>query len=357
MKKVIKNIMAFSMVAMLCITSIGCSKASNDDKTVAEMEGLTVETDGAGEGIKVEFKERTPINIGVLKGPTGMGATKLMEDDSIEESSNDYTFTVASSPDELTAKIISGELDIASVPTNLASVLYNKTEGGVKMLAVNTLGVLHLIHDKSVEINSIEDLKGKTIYSTGQGATPEYVIDFILKQNGIDDVKVEYMQEHAELATALISGDVSIGILPEPNVTTALSKNDKLQHGLDLTKEWEKACKGTEFEGSLLSMGCVIVRTEFLNENKDAVDDFLDEYKDSINFANENIDMASTKIEKYGIIPSEDLAKKAIPNCNMVYIDNEEMKNSISRFLEVLYNANPKAVGGKLPDEEFYYTK
>lgn len=306
-------------------------------------------------------KEETPtaktnINVAVLKGPTGIGAVKLMADNDEGKTTNNYSFTTASAPDEVVGKVVSGEIDIAAVPTNIAATLYNKTEGNVKIAALNTLGVLYLLENGN-EINAIEDLSGKTVYSSGQGATPEYVLNYILESKGLNGVKVEYKSEHAEIATTMVSGDIKIGILPEPNVTPVIMKNQDVRIALDLTEEWENALKGTENEGSVLSMGCVIIRNDFLNENKEAVDKFLEEYKSSIEYVNTNIPESSVLVEKYGIMASAQSAEKAIPNCNIIYIDGNEMKDSIANFFNVLYTANPKSVGGKLPDEDFYYIK
>ena len=351
MKK--KGLILFFILILSVLGVVGCS-APKDNAPQDKVQNETVPEEKTE---KAENTEKTNINFAVLKGPTGIGASKLMSDNENKESLNNYNVTIASAPDELAGKIISGEIDVAAVPTNLAATLYNKTEGKVKIAALNTLGVLYLLENESEDIKSVKDLSGKTIYASGQGATPEYVINYLLGKNGLSDVKVEYMKEHAELATALASGEVSLGVLPEPNVTAVLIKNDKVKIALDLTKEWENAVKGTEYEGSVLTMGCIVVRDDFLNENKEAFDNFLKEYKESINYTNENVEDTAALVEKYEIMASKAAAQKAIPNCNIVYVDGDEMKDSIKNFYEVLFNANPKSLGGKLPDDNFYYKK
>lgn len=299
--------------------------------------------------------EKTNINVSVLAGPTGMGAAKLMSDNTAGSTSNNYSFTVSTSPDEVTAAVISGTADIAAVPANLASVLYNKTKGDVQVIAINTLGVLYMLENGNT-VNSVADLRGKTIYATGQASTPEYILRYILTQNGIDpdkDVTIEYYPAHAELATVISSGDILLGMLPEPNVTAVLSANPDVRIALNLTDEWNEISGGT----SKLIQGCVIVKKTFADTNKTALDDFLAEYKESIDYVNENKSEAAVMIAENGILPKAEIAEKAIPNSNIVYIDGDEMQKQLTGLLEILLNANPASVGGNLPDDAFYYKK
>ena len=340
MTKSIRNLILILVSSMIIFS--GCSSNNNQDGEIVSNNGTNKEQ---------QQETKTDINIAVLKGPTGIGSVKLMNDSESGSTKNNYNFQIASSPDEVNGKIISGELDIAAVPTNVASVLYNKTEGNVKIAALNTLGVLYILENGNT-INTIEDLKGKTIYSSGQGATPEYALNYILEKNNIDDVTIEYMSEHAELATALASGSVEIGLLPEPNVTAVTMKNENTRIAINLTDEWNKVG-----EGSQLTMGCIVARKEFVEQNKEAFDNFLDEYKSSIEYTSSNLDSTASLVAKYEIMASSSAAKNAIPNCNIVYIDGEEMKTAAKGFYEVLFNANPQSIGGKLPDENFYYSK
>ena len=234
------------------------------------------------------------------------------------------------------------------MPTNVAPLLYNKDNGAYSVLAVNTLGVLYVLENGNT-VNSVQDLSGKTIYMAGQGAVPEYVINYILEKNGIDDTEIVFMTEHTEAAAALADGRADIVILPEPNVTAAMMQNEKIRIALDLTEEWKNV------SGNDMAMGCIIVRNDFLKDNKEAVDTFLDEYEDSIEYVNENTAEAAQLVEKYGIMASAKAAEKAIPNCNIVYIDGDDMKNILSDFYGVLYEANPKSIGGTLPGADFYY--
>lgn len=289
------------------------------------------------------------INVYALKGPTGIGLVKVMNDND-----GTYSFTLAGAPDEVTAAVINGEANIAAVPTNLAATLYNKTQGKVQLVALNTLGVLHIVTSDPA-IQSLNDLEGKTIYATGQGSTPEYVLSYILEANGLaDKVTVEYMAEHAELATQAASGMVEIAMLPEPNVTSVLSQNADFRIAMDVTELFNQAA-ADKGESAVLSMGCVIVNKEWAEQNADKLAAFMQAYAASVEFVNTNVDEASQMVEAQGIIPKAAVAKKAIPNCHIVFVTGEEMKNQIAPFFQVLYNANPKSVGGALPADDFYF--
>ncbi len=293
--------------------------------------------------------EAVETRILALKGPTGIGMAKLME----SADTYNYTFTVASKPDEAVAAISGGKADIAAIPTNLAATLYTKTEKGIKMIAINTLGSLYILEQGNT-INSIADLRGKTLYATGQGANPEYVLNYLLAKNGLTvgtDVIIEYKSEHSELAALMASGECVLGMLPEPNVSSALSQNSELRIALNLNEEWNKVAD----EGSRLTMGCVIVRNEFMEQNPEAVSEFLTRLESSILFANENPVDAGTLCEKHGIVPKAALATKAIPNCNLILTKGADMKPAIEGYFNVLFSANPQSVGGAVPDDGFYY--
>ena len=290
-------------------------------------------------------QDDTEIRIAALKGPTGMGMVKLAD----KQNYPNYTVSIEASPDALNPQIISGEVDVAAVPVNLASVLYNKLDGDISVLAVSTLGVLYVVEAGS-EVNSVADLAGKTVYATGQGATPEYILNYLLDKNGVaGSVEVNYVGEHAALATMLANGSAEIGMLPEPNVTSTLAGNDNLRIALNLTEEWNKVCS-TE-----LVQGVVIARKSFVNEHPEAIEQFLREYEKSSAFVNENIDEAAKLIVDAGILGNVEIAKKAIPNCNISFSKGEAMHKAIEGMLTVLFEANPKSIGGKLPDKDFYY--
>lgn len=290
-------------------------------------------------------QDDTEIRIAALKGPTGMGMVKLAD----KQNYPNYTVSIEASPDALNPRIISGEVDVAAVPVNLASVLYNKLDGDISVLAVSTLGVLYVVEAGS-EVNSVADLAGKTVYATGQGATPEYILNYLLDKNGVaGSVEVNYVGEHAALATMLADGSAEIGMLPEPNVTSTLAGNDNLRIALNLTEEWNKVCS-TE-----LVQGVVIARKSFVNEHPEAIEQFLREYEKSSAFVNENIDEAAKLIVDAGILGNVEIAKKAIPNCNISFNKGEAMHKAVEGMLAVLFEANPKSIGGKLPDKDFYY--
>ncbi len=289
------------------------------------------------------------IKVYALKGPTGIGLVKVMNDND-----GTYNITLAGAPDEVTAAVINGDANIAAVPTNLAATLYNKTQGKVQLVALNTLGVLHIVTSDPA-IQSLSDLEGKTLWATGQGSTPEYVLNYILEANGLaDKVEVQYLAEHAELATQAASGMVDVALLPEPHVTSVLNQNKDFRIALDVTELFNQAAAG-KGENAVLSMGCVIVNKEWAENNADKLAAFMDAYAASVEFVNTNVDEASQMVEAQGIIPKAAVAKKAIPNCHIVFVTGEEMKTQIAPFFQVLYNANPKSVGGSLPVDDFYY--
>lgn len=296
-------------------------------------------------------KEDTKVRVATLKGPTGMGMAKLISDSKKNNTKNKYEFTIAASPDQITSEIIKGNFDIAALPVNSASVLYNKTGGNIRIVGINTLGVLYMLENGNA-INSVSDLKGKTIYSVGQGSTPEYVLKYVLQKNGIDpenDVKIEYTAENTELITMLSTGKAEIGFLPEPAVSSALTSDANLRIALDFNEEWHK------ISDVKLVQGVIIANKEFAEKSSDILNTFLEEYNSSVEFINSNTEEASVLVEEAEIIPKATIAKKAIPNCNICLITGEEMKECVNSMLGILYDFNKTSVGNTLPGNEVYY--
>lgn len=293
------------------------------------------------------------VNITAIAGPTGVGLVDLMQKQADGETANNYQFNVVSAPDQAVAAIVNGAADIAAVPTNLASTLYKKTQGKVQVLAVNTLGVLHILTNGE-EVATVADMKGKTIYTSGKGANPEYILKYVLEKNGIDpekDVKIEYVADNDTLATLVANGTAKVAMVPEPKASAVLMQKKEVKRVLNMTEEWKKVA-GDE---SALMMGCVVARTDFVEQNPKAVKKFLKEYKASITAVNENVEAAATLCETYKIIPKAPIAKAAIPNCGLTYVDGKEMKAQLSGYLTVLHGYNPAAIGGELPADAFYY--
>lgn len=293
------------------------------------------------------------VNLAGLKGPTSIGMAKILEDNENDKAGNKYNFTLAASGDELTPKLLQGKLDIACVPINLASVLYNKSEGKIKLIAVNTLGVLYIVEKGDTGVNSVENLKGKTIYATGKGQTPEYTLRYLLKKNGLDidsDVNVVWKTEPTEVVSNMALDNTALAMLPEPYVSVAKSKIDGLNTVLDLSKEWEKSKIGCE----LVTAG-IVVNTDFADKNPKAVKSFLDEFESSVLYVNDNVSKASDIVGRLNIIDSN-IAKKAIPNCNIVCIKGNKLKKTVDGYLKILFESNPQSVGGKIPTKDFYYS-
>ncbi len=300
---------------------------------------------------KTEETKKADVNIAAMKGPTALGMLKLMDDAEKGETANNYNFTIAGAADEITASVIKGDIPIAAVPCNLASVLYNKSQGGITMLGINTLGVLYIVETGDT-IKTVEDLVGKTIYSTGKGTTPEYTLNWLLKSAGIEDtVTVEYKSEATEVAAILSQTPNAVAMLPQPYVTTVLSNNEHARIALDVTKEWEALN-----EGSTVVTGVVVANTAFLKENPDVVNAFMEEYVASAAYTTENVEEAAALSEKFDIFKIP-VARKAIPYCNIVLIEGEEMKTKATAYLQVLFDQNPASVGGAMPKDDFFYER
>ena len=338
MKKNLKHLLALCLTIALVFSLAACGQKADETQNDQQ----------------TEQEEFTPASysIAALKGPTAMGLVKLMKDsESGETTGNEYTFTLAGSADEVTPALLKGELDMACVPANLAAVLYNKTEGEIEVLAVNTLGVLYIV-ENGESVQSIADLKGQTIVAAGKGSTPEYALRYLLTENGIDpdnDVTIDWKSEHSECVAALASGQTSIALLPQPFVTVAQSKIEGLRMALDLTKEWDALDNG-----SGLITGVIVARRAVVEENPAAVEAFLKDYAASVDWVNANTADAAALIGEYGIVDAA-VAEKALPYCNIVCLTGADLLEALPGYLEVLYNASPAAVGGEMPDNSFYF--
>lgn len=298
-------------------------------------------------------EDKTAVRVGGLKGPTTIGLLSLQEKAESGAAKQDYEFQMMTAADELTPLLVKGELDIALLPANMASVLYQKTGGQISVIDINTLGVLYMVSGDSA-IESAADLEGRTIYLTGKGTTPDYVLRYIMKENGLDetDYSLEYKSEAAEVAAVLTENPDAVGLLPQPFVTSVCAQKEGLNVVLDMNEQWA-SLQGED--GSRLVTGVTVVRNEFLKEHEKAVKSFLSEHEESTKNINADTDKAAALAVKAGIIPKEAVAKKAIPNCNITYIDGEEMKQSLSGYLEVLFAQDAASVGGALPADDFYY--
>lgn len=343
MKKLSVIIALILIAAMIC--SCGTANVETDEKETVEIKETTFETEPT--------LSKEIIRVFTLQGPTGMGMAKMIEDSKADNSVLNYEFSVHMAPTEFMPDIISGDFEIAAVPTNTASVLYNKTNGGIKVAAVNTLGVLYLL-ENGESVKSIEDLEGKTIYSSGQGAVPEYALNYILDAFNVN-CEVIYEAEHDTVVADIVTGKADLSILPEPKVTAAMLNDNKPQNlrvALDLTELWRKACeiKGDDSE---LCMGCIIVNASWLDTHKNEYNRFMKEYEESIGFVNSD-ESAPDVIEAAGIIPKAAIAKKAIAPSHIFFESGEDMKNDLSGFLSVLNSYNPQCIGGKLPEDDFY---
>ena len=345
--KMYQRILSLSLAILLLLSLAACGQRPDipDTSSTAPQgdaqELVPTDPPSPPEAVQTRFA--------ALKGPTAMGLVHLMSTPGIGEH---WTFTLAGSADEVTPALIKGDLDVACVPANLASVLYNKTEGGVVCLAVNTLGVLYIVENGD-EIQSVADLAGKTIVSAGKGSTPEFGLRYLLSENGVDpdkDVTIDWKSEHSECVAALASGAATVAMLPQPFVTAAQNKLEHLRVALDLTAEWDALDNG-----SAMITGVAVARRAFAEEHPETVEGFLQYYAQSVDWVNGNPAEAAELIAAYGIIESAAIAEQALPHCNIVCLTGQEMYEKLSGYLQVLSEAAPEAVGGALPRDDFFY--
>lgn len=299
---------------------------------------------------KAQTTVKDEVRIGSLKGPTSMGLLFMMEKNRNNQLTDAYTFEMAVGADELLALMVQDKLDIALVPANVAAVLYQKTEGEICAIDINTLGVLYLV-SADTTVKQISDLSGRTVYLTGKGTTPDYVLQYLLENNGVTDCKLEYKSEATEVAAVLSEKPQEIGLLPQPFVEAALAQNDALAVAVSFNEEWEKLD-----DGSMVT-GVTVVRKEYLENHKALVERFLKEHKESVEGINADPQKGAALCVDQGIVAKEPIAKKAISKCNLVCITGEEMKNALNGYLTVLYEKDPKFVGGALPGDDFYFEK
>lgn len=323
-------------------------EASGQESTVDEDASVSKEPQ-----IK-EPEEPVMLRIGALKGPTTMGLLFLMEDAKAGNTKNSYEFQMATGADELLPLMVSGKLDIALVPANVAAILYQKTEGGVAVVDVNTLGVLYLV-SSDASVQGLSDLKGRTIYLTGKGTTPDCVLQFLLRDAGLseEDVTLEYCSEATEVAAILAKKPDAIGFLPQPFVTAACMQNEALQVVISANDMWLDAF-GKEVSTALVT-GVTVVRREILDKYPQAIATFLEEHEASAKAINEDLDTGAKLAVEAGIVGKEPIAKKAIPKCNITCIMGNSMKRALKAYLEVIYAFDKTMVGGKLPEADFYY--
>lgn len=332
--KILKRLSALMLATLLLLSFAACGgKDGGEDSDVTDAP-------------ETNYEREVKTKIAALNGPTGLGLAEIKADRSYA-----YDVEYYSDPQEVGPLLIKGEVDIAALPLNMAANLYKKTDGKIKMLAINTLGVLHVL-SKDDSIKSVADLKGKTVYSSGQGATPEYIVNYILRKNGLEpgkDVTIEYKTAHNELATLAVEGSVDICILPEPFASKVLAKNESYKRVLDLTAEWGKV------SSAKLAQGCLVARADYIEQNPEIIKEFMSFYEASVNFVNNENNAGAVFLAKNGYFDTPQLAADTIPNCNIVFITGEEMKKTATENFTVLFEANPASVGGEIPADALYY--
>lgn len=344
---ILKRLAAGFTALIMCAALAACGTSdSSQSSSAATAETTPVETAAPAE--QTPETSAASLRVAGLKGPTTMGLCNLISD---SEATGEYEFTMYGAADEIVPLLVKGDIDAAAVPANLAATLYQRTEGAVQVACINTLGVLYIL-EQGDTVQSVADLKGQTILTTGKGTTPEYVLRYVLEQNGLDpdtDVTIEYFSEATEALSQLQAGRGTIAMLPQPFVTSALSQVEGLRVALDMNTEWEAVA------GSKLVTGVLVVRTDAIERDPDAFAAFMDGYKASVEAANTDLEGTAALCEEYGIVAKAALAQKALPECNIVFETGSEMKTDLTNYFQVLYDADPSSVGGAMPDDAFYY--
>ncbi|MGD9568385.1 MAG: ABC transporter substrate-binding protein [Sedimentibacter sp.] len=339
-----KKISLLLAIILIVALAVGCSNSTNENPQPAENQ--------RPQEVQEEPKEEVNVTIAGLKGPTSIGMIKMIDEKALSSDEYNVEYVAESAPDSLTAKIINGDIQISSVPINLASVLYNKTGGKIQLMAVNTIGNLYIVGTD--EITSVLDLEGKTLGMSAKGSTPDYAMNYILKQNGLGDkVELDYAADHATLAQSVIAEDTKVALLPQPFVTQTTMKNNNVKILIDLNEAWKSASS----DASQLYTGCIVVNKEFAKNNKEFINEFLKQYEASVNWVNKNPKDASLLVEKNEIMPSAPLVEKAIPYCGITFSQAQQEKSGLNNFYKVLFDSNPASIGGKLPDDAFYFAQ
>ena len=351
MKKIVSLLLALTMA--LSLAACGGAASGSTASSAASSEAVSEAASEAASSEEVkELSTTDALRIAGLKGPTTMGLVNLLSMEEDGTAAMDYDLQLYGAADEIVPLLMKGELDMAAIPANLAATLYQKTNGGIQAVAVNTLGVLYVVEKGGDTVQSMADLKGRTILSTGKGTTPEYVLRYLLTANGLDpdkDVDIQYYSEATEVTAQMATTQDAIAVLPQPYVTAAGLKDDTLRVALDLTAEWDKVAD------TQLITGVTVVRKAYAEEHPDVVAAFLADYAQSVNAANTDLEGTAALCEEYGIVAKAALAQKALPQCNIVFETGDQMKTDLTTYYQVLFDADPTSVGGSMPADDFYY--
>lgn len=333
-----------ALAAFLALTLAGCGQSAQPQQEEASTPPAT--TEATETEVTAGYEDGLVTQVASLKGPTSMGLSALMTSEN-----EHYEFNIYAAADEIVPLVVKGEVDIALVPANLAATLYQKTNSAIEVANINTLSVLQVVTPGDVEMSDLTALKGKTIYMTGKGTTPEASLRYLVEKNGMswDDMTVEFKTEATEVVSALQTDPTAFAVLPEPFATVAIQQLDNRHIALSLGDEWDRVSDN----GSQLVTGVTIVRKEFAEAHPAAMLQFAADAAESVAYVNDHPEDAATKIESLDIVKAP-IAKLAIPRCNLVCMTGEEMRTALSGYLDALYTFDPQMIGGKLPDDAFY---
>ena len=341
-----KRLLAFAALLLFVLAGCGQSTQSEVEQSNKPSEAPSVVEPTAPQEITAEYEDGLVARIASLKGPSSMGLAALMTSDN-----EHYDFDIYATADEIVPLIAKNEIDIALIPANLAATLYQKTNGAIEVVNINTLSVLEVVAPGNVQMENLSPLKGRTVYMTGKGTTPEASLRYLIEKNGIkwEDLTVEFKSEATEVISALQADPSAFAILPEPFATVAIRQLGNEHIALSLGEEWDRVADN----GSQLVTGVTVVRKEFADAHPAAMLQFSEDAAESVQYVNGHPEDAAERIESLDIVKAE-IAKLAIPRCNLVHLTGNDMYTALSGYLDALYSYDPQLVGGNLPDEAFY---
>jgi NitT/TauT family transport system substrate-binding protein len=296
------------------------------------------------------LENREVVVVESLRGPTGLGIAKLAGDNPILPGDFDVEYRFSSAPDVTVSNVLSGEADIAALPTNVAARLYS---AGVpyRILAVNTLGVLYIVStDPAIE--DLGDLEGRELLVSGRGANPDIILRALLEGRGIDpdeDLAIRYAN-HTEAAQLLLSGREQSALLPEPFVTRVLQQSPGARIAVDIQEEWQRQLGA----GSTIGLGCIVVHNRLVEEEPAFVATFLEEYLASVEWVRSNPEQAGPIVEELGVGFTAEEAREAIPRANLVGLFGVEAYRAIDPYFRALYAFDPASLGGSLPGQDLF---
>lgn len=336
----------FALFCVMLFALAGCGKPAVQEQPQPQPQEPVQQDEPPAEPAPVEagYEDGVVLRVASLKGPTSMGLAPLITDEN-----EHYQFDMYTAADEIVPLIVKGEVDAALIPANLAATLYQKTKGQVAVLNVNTLGVLEVI--SASDVADLTALKGKTIYMTGKGTTPESALRYLVQKSGMqwEDLNVSFKTEATEVVAALKADPTAAAVLPQPFATVATQQIDNMRIQFSLTDLW----RNLSDDDSELVTGVTLVRKDFAEAHAAALAQFQLDSAESVAYVNSHPAQAAEQIGALDIVKAG-VAKLAIPRCNLVSMTGMEMRTALGGYLNALYDYDPNLIGGALPEMDFY---